>query len=555
MTPWAVDDWRRRFPDQTKGRSDEEIAAAILTANPSWATLYPELKAFSDLNQSKREMRRGAGYDKRGAASAHRKSIDPNTERSWAEAFKDPFKRGLLMAQQAELLTSLSSLKIKGNITREDVAKMVRIRNKFDEIRENPHVKEFNEARGFMESAGEFLGWSETFAITYEWIASSLAGQVSHGWDNIAGGAAGGAAVGAAGGAIGGPLAGFTGTAGALYGAAAGMGKTSNDLAQAGKFLEMWEEVVGPEVMGNPDLLFKAMQDPETMKMARSKAAKYGIPIGIIDGITMGVAGKVLGVGTKLAAHASRKAAKIPTQSLLNRAHKMAWLGTEKLAPVAVPTGVESVMGGLGEVSGQLMSEGKVKDWKAVFAEAVAEVGMAPISITAAHLTKDKSPEMAKAINDRVRAFRDKGMSLDDQLGQVDTDAAAGQYTTEQRDVLKGHVREVYDAEHRNVTPESEIGAKVGMHIKDARLEILKAMGAADLEDVKVALTELSETTRADSKLAVSKDRATLEKWERAVGSSDIEARNELIESGDVEIVKPPKDVKEFIKRMPATLI
>ena len=53
LTPWAVKDWRRRFPDQTKGRSDDEIAATILQSKPKYAILYPELVRFRERERAR----------------------------------------------------------------------------------------------------------------------------------------------------------------------------------------------------------------------------------------------------------------------------------------------------------------------------------------------------------------------------------------------------------------------------------------------------------------------------------------------------------------------
>ena len=50
FVPFAVQDWRRRYPDQSRGRSDGQIARDILASNPNFPTLYPELVRFADRN-------------------------------------------------------------------------------------------------------------------------------------------------------------------------------------------------------------------------------------------------------------------------------------------------------------------------------------------------------------------------------------------------------------------------------------------------------------------------------------------------------------------------
>ena len=594
MTPWAVQDWRRRFPDQTKGRSDEEIASAILQSNPNFAILYPELVRFRDREADKRDMAEGAFYGRKTLENTHKLAArldgmsadkpklegssmdlvagkgdfsqlnrtDPFSEKSgnpwspwvWAAALKDPIRRGLLMGRQADLI--MRPLGPDEEITKEEVDELVRIRKELQSIGKSESFKEFENANSFGEAMSEFFGVLETPVIMAEVVTESLAAQFYHGYDKMVGGAGIGAGVGAGLGAWGGPIApatvGIGAAAGAKHGFAAGMGKTSYNIAASMKYLEIIEATTGEHVMNDPDQLFAVLNDPAKVKEARSKAHRYGMPIGLFDTISFGLLKPFTAMGKKIALPLARAASKVPKAGLLDSAKRMALTGTSKAAPHAAPIVMQSLMGAYGEAGGQLVSEGEITDWKSIFLEGIAEMGMAPFELTVHHLTSSRSPEHAKALNDRIRSHRDAGKTADQQKATVDEDLANGHYTPEQADVYKLSIDDVYEAEHNNTVPDSELGAKVGATVEEALAAILKPIVPPVLATAESATSEISESSELTGMLAVSKDKETLGKWERAVGSGDIEARNELIRNEDVELVKAPKpkDIREFMQRM-----
>ena len=566
MTPWIIQQWRRDHPDQTRSRTDEEIALAIIAGDPSIIYESPELKLYAQQAARKKDIANGGPFDRQTVSKNYAKAADASTDRSWAEAFKDPFKRGALMAEQTELLTKLTSLSINKDLTEGNLREISDIHNKFKQFKPNVHMQEYAEAHGFMAKAGEFLGWKETPAIMYDLLASSMTGQALAGWDTISASTAAGAATGAAWGAAGGPAAPATsaagGAGGAFYGFAVGMGKTSNDITQASTFIKELGDALGDDVMSDPDKLVREFaNNKEASAKARKIAMKHGIPVGVIDGFTMGLAGKALGAGKKLAGMAkqTRKAAKFPKTSLLHTAARGGLLATEKTAAGVVPLGFESFMGATGEAIGQKFSKGKVYDWGDVFLEGVAEFGMAPLSITAAHLTRDKSPEVAKAVNDRIRDFRAKGMSSDDQKAQVDEDLNSKHYTPEEAEVLKGDIDSVYqaavDPENPDGLTESERGAKQKLSKTEARKAILEYLGPTPTTPTapasEAAPTQSELTERPEQRLAVSKDKATGEKWDKVVAQGDTEARNKMVSDGDVEVTDLPKGMsfRDFHKK------
>ena len=405
-----LSNYRALNPSATQGKTDLEIALALLAADPTLARRVPEIGRLKEQADDRASIRSGAAYGQNIAASninaTAQKAQQQLGERGWIErAITDPTRRGLLMAEQADLL--MNDLQIGKGLTREKVRKLTEIRDKMDTIRASPEFREFQEAEGFKESVSEFLGWSETPTIISEVVTESMSALLSYGAEKIFGGAAAGAGTGAALGAAGGPAAPATSTAGAIagagYGAMAGLGLTSYGLAASSKYMQALEETVGSEVMDNPDLLFEAMKDPEIHKKANAKAVKYGVPIAAIDTISAGMAGRSIAWGRKLSSSAYTKASKIPAESLLQQTAKQGLLGTAKVAPKAVPRGFQMAMGSGGETLGQLSSEGKVENWKDVFIEGIAELGMAPFEMSASKIGEAMTPDTHKALNDRIR--------------------------------------------------------------------------------------------------------------------------------------------------------
>ena len=503
-----ISNYRALNPSATQGKTDLEIALALLAADPTLALRVPEIGRLKKQADDRESIRSGAAYGKNIAASninaTAQKAQQQLGERGWIErAITDPTKRGLLMAEQADLL--MNDLQIGKGLTREKVRKLTEIRDKMDAIRASPEFREFQEAEGFKEGWSEFWGWSETPTIISEVVTESMSALLSYGAEKIFGGAAAGAGTGAALGAAGGPVAPATATAGAVagagYGAMAGLGLTSYGLAASSKYMQALEETVGSEVMDNPDLLFEAMKDPEIHKKANAKAKKYGVPIAAIDTISAGMAGRSIAWGRKLSSSAYTKASKIPAESLLQQTAKQGLLGTAKAAPKAVPLGFQMAMGSGGETLGQLSSEGKVENWKDVFIEGIAELGMAPFEMSASKIGEAMTPDMHKALNDRIRIKRKQGVTSDEQKESIDGFVKEGTLTAQQAEIYKDHVDSVYAAEFEGRTPPEEEGAKGGMSKKDAA-EIVNAFIRGEITEeglaVRASETEGSEPVKEE---------------------------------------------------------
>ena len=164
-------------------------------------------------------------------------------------------------------------------------------------------------------------------------------------------GAAAGAGAGAAAGSV---IPGAGTAAGATTGAVAGyFGGTSLALEYGHSIMDVLREE-GVNVT-DPDQLRDAVNNPEIMSKAREKGLKRGIPIGIFDAISGGVAGKV---GTTLVKSVSKSAR--------NQAAKV----------LAAETLVQAGLGGGGEFLGQVISGEEIRP-RDIALEAFAEIGPA----------------------------------------------------------------------------------------------------------------------------------------------------------------------------------
>ena len=532
--------WRQRYPDQAE-YTDAQLGIAILTKDPDAWRSHPELNQYRDSYQRIKDRENGAAFDRQTVQGFQQAMEKPEEERGiFGTLLKDPAKRGILMSKQADIVTSFSG--VNKEFTVDDARNLIEIRKELEDLEVSDEFREFQEADGFIKSWGEFWGLKETPYIIGEVVTESMAALLHNGWKNVAGGAATGAATGAAAGAIGGPLAGATAGVGALWGAAGGVGKTSYDLSASSKFLETIEATVGRNVMDDPEALFNSLNDPETLKKARSKAAKYGIPIAMFDTLSMGLAGRGVNAGVRIAnAAGSRAKVMVGKEGLLNNAARIGLLGTQKAAPMAAPLAFQSTLGASGEFFGQLSSEGKINDWKSVFLEGIAEFGMAPLEIGAANLTKDMSADHSKALNGIIRDRRKAGVDADSIKAETQKLVNSGYYTQLQGDVINTHVDEVFESEAQGKTPPSEMGAMGRMSKADANRALNMWMGDRGYGPPVRPSQQVgeSESQRRGTDYIIGK-RSSINKYRSALKGGDEktadELRNKTLEEGGVEI-------------------
>ena len=126
-------------------------------------------------------------------------------------------------------------------------------------------------------------------------------------------------------------------------------------LEYGSKILEVFESL-GVDTSDATQLAF-AFQDEDTFRAARASALQKGIPIQMFDFLSIGVAGKLLGPAIEKSGVVKQIAATV--------------------GELAIQMG----LGGGGELAGQALSKEEIK-WGPIMAEAVGELGMAPVEIT-----------------------------------------------------------------------------------------------------------------------------------------------------------------------------
>lgn len=168
----------------------------------------------------------------------------------------------------------------------------------------------------------------------------------------IGGGLVGGVAAAAAAG----PLAPVTGAVGARIGAALGAGTGSLLIEASSEFFDFVEQEIVDRGLDpdKPDDWRTVLADKEVVAEARKGALRKGIPIAILDAISVGVAGRLTSI------------AKGPIKKIVASTGEI---------------GVQGALGGAGETLGQLAQEGKITDPAGIAAEIVAEFGPGGVKV------------------------------------------------------------------------------------------------------------------------------------------------------------------------------
>lgn len=198
-----------------------------------------------------------------------------------------------------------------------------------------------------------------------------MAGAIKGGFQGAALGAGAGLATGAAAGAIGGPLGSLiAGSVSAAGGAMSGFAGATSYVNEYGSTIQESLANKGYDLT-DAKQVEKGLKDESVMQEARQKAEARGLTVGMIDALTAGVAGKSARIAVKIAQNSALQAGKQVTKA-----------GAKRIAG-GVALGIESTMGAIGEATGQLAAEGKIKSWDAVALESIAELG--PAAPTAAY--------------------------------------------------------------------------------------------------------------------------------------------------------------------------
>ena len=195
------------------------------------------------------------------------------------------------------------------NASEEDIDAYISAVEKMEAFPESDEMKEFSKL--YQEGGGGIYGFMKGIipnpSVINQVFTSSIVSMMN---PTVLGGAATGAVtgagVGAAVGAAGGPLAAFTGAGGAMTGAMMGAGGTLEVGLSFTEFLK--EEIDEKGLEFNKESVKEVLEDPEALQRIRNKSAARGVIIGLVDGITMGVAGEVGATVTKAAIKAGKAA-------------------------------------------------------------------------------------------------------------------------------------------------------------------------------------------------------------------------------------------------------
>jgi len=217
-----------------------------------------------------------------------------------------------------------------------------------------------------------------------------------------------GAATGAATGAGVGALAGGIGAApgavlgakkGAIFGTLMGAGATLETGLAFTEFMK--EEVEKKGLAFDEEGVRAVLEDEVALQSIRNRAAGRGFTIGVIDGLTAGVAGKIGGKSIKLAKEANKAITKgMKAQAALKTA------------------GIEAIGGGTGETAGRLVADQDL-DVAEIGFEAITGTQSAVLSVPAA-ITGRSITEMMGVNNPGVDVFNPPAYGIKNKKGTVE---------------------------------------------------------------------------------------------------------------------------------------
>ena len=272
------------------------------------------------------------------------------------------------------------------NISDSDLQEYIQAVKRSDGVTMSDEMKSFQKI--YEDNGGGFLGFilgfGSNLSIAPELLIDSFSSMLNPASVAAAGvGAGTGAATGAALTAVSGPGALFGAGAGAVGGA---FGGASLALEFGMSYTEfMKEEVESKGGKFDAEGIRLVLEDPEALQRIRNKAATRGLAIGMIDAITAGVAGKVVGnTGKAIAKGTAKQLAKAGkgavTKNAVQKGVEVAARYGKRIAPVASGLGVEIGGGSLGEATARALA-GQKMDIAEIGLEGFAGAGSAPITL------------------------------------------------------------------------------------------------------------------------------------------------------------------------------
>jgi len=282
-------------------------------------------------------------------------------------------QRGL--AQGATVDDAVGLLLSGGTMSDSDLQEYINAVNKMDSLGMSDEMKDFNKT--YKEYGGGLLGFVIGLGLNLEIIPELLiTSMFAAANPTVAAGAGTGAGTGALTGAAltsaGGPFAIFGAGAGAIGGTFAGASAT---LETGLAFTEFLKEVITEKGLEfDPSGIRTVLEDPEALQQIRNKAAARGMTIGLIDGLTAGLAGKVGAKTTQAALKAGKTATQAGARGGLTTAAIETAGGSSGEALARAVTGQEMDVAEIG-------LEGIVGQSSSVFTIPAAITGKTPVEL------------------------------------------------------------------------------------------------------------------------------------------------------------------------------
>ena len=332
---------RQKYPDAYNDLSDDELTLAIGDKYPVYLS---QDETFEDTYNSLK--------------------ADRNEDSGFFNSARNAWLRGSNQAAVADVLVGET---YGGRFTDEDRFEEMALANRRSEaLKGSEAYVQFTQEQN--EGAKIKRFFTDPFEIGGQIIIESLAAQVNFGAVRTA--AAMG--VGAGAGSI---IPGVGTVAGAGVGFVSGQAITTLGVSYGSKFNEMLINE-GVDVR-DADAIRDSLQDPQFVASLRDKSLKYGVPVAVVDVLTMKLGGLVTAPAKKL--------------------------------------GVESVGGSAGEAAGQLVSEGEITSPSEVLIEGIAELGVGGAqqsAISGINMLNDKQVQQdlkeTQSKSDELRNAREK---------------------------------------------------------------------------------------------------------------------------------------------------
>jgi hypothetical protein len=319
---------------------------------------------------------------------------NPYTARSFKNIINGAINRGVAMGSTADLLTVTSE---QSGI---DVERLAAIQRDLQAAKSSKAYEEFSKNPSLETFSRNPIG------ILTELSLESLAALYSHGSTRMATGGATGAAMGSV-------VPGIGTAVGLTSGITAGLGLSSLNLEYSSKILEGLNEL-GVDVT-KPDQIKNAFSDVQLMSKLKSDGLKKGVPVALFDMLSAGLAGKIVSK---------------PTKSVVG-----------KLLQGTTEVGVQAGLGGAGEASGQLVSEGKISRPNDIIMEMVGEFGPGSVEIAYGSVVESAKKGSPVKTSDIVNIVTSDKKNIIN--NNIQSEVVAGTITQEQADVINKEIAKV----------------------------------------------------------------------------------------------------------------